>query len=59
MWREYELPANIRSLQFADPEKFAMEVQTRSDYQRLQGMDGKEVALGPHRALYKPIYRAL
>merc|ERR1719362_687369 len=43
MWRQYELPTNLRSLQFADPQRFAQEVQSRPDYKRLKDMEGKEV----------------
>jgi len=43
MWRQYELPTNLRSLQFADPSRFQQEVQARSDYKRLKEMEGKEV----------------
>lgn len=43
MWRHYELPTNLRSLQFADPQRFQQEVQSRVDYRRLKEMEGREV----------------
>merc|ERR1719444_460711 len=43
MWRQYELPTNLRTLQFADKSKFQMEVERRDDYKRLKLMEGKEV----------------
>merc|ERR1719203_1330785 len=43
MWRQYELPTNLRTLQFADKAKFQKEVETRDDYRRLKDMEGKEV----------------
>lgn len=43
MWRQYELPTNLRTLQFADKAKFQREVEGRDDYRRLKEMEGKEV----------------
>eukprot|EP00928_Gymnodinium_smaydae_P087308 TRINITY_DN71588_c0_g1_i1.p1 TRINITY_DN71588_c0_g1~~TRINITY_DN71588_c0_g1_i1.p1 ORF type:complete len:508 (-),score=125.33 TRINITY_DN71588_c0_g1_i1:30-1553(-) len=43
MWRQYELPTNIRTLQFADKVKFNKEVEHRSEYKRLKEMEGKQV----------------
>merc|ERR1712050_640518 len=43
MWRQYELPTNLRTLQFADKDKFQKEVEGRDDYRRLKEMEGKEV----------------
>ena len=43
MWHQYESPTNLRSMQFADPNKFQSEVQSRPDYKRLKEMEGKEV----------------
>lgn len=43
MWRQYELPTNLRTLQFADKAKFQKEVDGRDDYRRLKEMEGKEV----------------
>lgn len=43
MWRQYELPTNIRTLQFADPAKFKADVEKRAEYQRLKAMENKEV----------------
>jgi len=43
MWRQYELPTNLRSMQVSDPQKFQQEVQSRADYRRLKEMEGREV----------------
>merc|ERR1712025_287647 len=43
MWRQYELPTNIRTMQFADPNKFKREVEKREEYHRLKEFEGKEV----------------
>lgn len=43
MWRQYELPTNLRCLQFSHKAKFAAEVQGRDEYLRLKDMEGKEV----------------
>lgn len=43
MWRQYELPTNLRTMQFADSDKFKKEVESRDDYKRLKEMQGKEV----------------
>lgn len=43
MWRQYELPTNIRTLQFADPTKFKKEVESRKEFLRLKDMEGKDV----------------
>jgi hypothetical protein len=43
MWRQYELPMNVRTMQFADPDKFRAEVENRTEYKRLKQMDGQEV----------------
>merc|ERR1719183_833363 len=43
MWRQYELPTNIRTMQFADPAKFKADVEKRQEYRRLKEMEGKEV----------------
>lgn len=43
MWRQYELPTNIRTMQFADPAKFKREVEGRDEYLRLKEFEGKEV----------------
>merc|ERR1719329_277262 len=44
MWRQYELPTNLRSMQFANADRFQKEVQSRADYQRLKDMEGEDVA---------------
>merc|ERR1712087_58920 len=43
MWRQYELPTNLRTLQLTNKPKFVKEVEQREDYLRLKQMDGKEV----------------
>merc|ERR1719399_1180246 len=43
MWRQYELPTNLRTMQFSEPAKFKAEVENREDYRRLKEMEGKEV----------------
>jgi len=43
MWRQYELPTNVRTMQFADPDKFKADVEKRQEYTRLKEMEGKEV----------------
>merc|ERR1712137_1064300 len=43
MWRQYELPTSLRTLQLSDKESFYREVEKRDDYQRLKQMEGKEV----------------
>merc|ERR1719330_1185512 len=43
MWRQYELPTNLRTMQFADKAKFQKEAEKREDYRRLKGMEGQEV----------------
>jgi len=43
MWRQYELPTNLRTVQFVDSAKFKKEVEKRDDYRRLKEMEGKEV----------------
>lgn len=43
MWRQYELPTNVRTLQFADPAKFKADVENRQEYKRLKEMEGREV----------------
>merc|ERR1719253_2242884 len=43
MWRQYELPTNVRTLQFADPAKFKMDVENRAEYQTLKQMEGRDV----------------
>lgn len=43
MWRQYELPTNVRTMQFADPNKFKREVEKRDEYLRLKEFEGKEV----------------
>merc|ERR1719253_1403 len=43
MWRQYELPTNIRTMQFADPAKFKADVEKRQEYKRLKQMEGAEV----------------
>merc|ERR1719329_602406 len=49
MWRQYELPTNLRSMQFANADRFQKEVQSRADYQRLKDMEGKDVEADLHR----------
>merc|ERR1719277_2384640 len=36
MWRQYELPTNLRTLQFADKTRFTREVERREEFQRLK-----------------------
>jgi len=43
MWRQYELPTNLRTLQFADKARFQREVEGRDEYRRLKEMEGKDV----------------
>lgn len=43
MWRQYELPTNIRTLQLSDKAKFNKEVENRNEYKRLKEMEGKHV----------------
>jgi len=43
MWRQYELPTNLRTMQFADKRRFDMEITTFPDYQRLKEMEGRDV----------------
>merc|ERR1719221_1550339 len=43
MWRQYELPNNLRTMQFADKAKFQREVEGREDYKRLKEMEGRDV----------------
>lgn len=43
MWRQYELPTNLRTMQTTDPAKFQEEVQSRDDFQRLKAMEGRTV----------------
>mmetsp|Transcript_28799 Transcript_28799/g.64916 ORF Transcript_28799/g.64916 Transcript_28799/m.64916 type:complete len:495 (+) Transcript_28799:79-1563(+) len=43
LWRQYELPTNLRCLQFTDRAKFVSQVEHREDYRRLKEMVGKQV----------------
>mmetsp|Transcript_64536 Transcript_64536/g.120105 ORF Transcript_64536/g.120105 Transcript_64536/m.120105 type:complete len:479 (-) Transcript_64536:62-1498(-) len=43
MWRQYELPTNLRVLQFTDKVKFTVQVEQREEYKRLKDIEGKEV----------------
>jgi len=43
MWRQYELPMNVRTMQFADPDKFRADVEKRVEYKRLKQMEGADV----------------
>jgi hypothetical protein len=43
MWRQYELPTNVRTLQLSDKAKFIAEVEKRGDFARLKAMEGQEV----------------
>jgi len=43
MWRQYELPTNVRTMQFADPAKFKADVEKRAEFRRLKEMEGKDV----------------
>merc|ERR1719221_1391062 len=48
MWRQYELPNNLRTMQFADKAKFQREVEGREDYKRLKEMEGRDVEAEDH-----------
>jgi len=43
MWRQYELPINLRCLQLHDMPKFRKEVSSRQEYVRLKAVEGKPV----------------
>lgn len=43
MWRQYELPTNLRTLQLSDKTKFQKQCEHRDDWRRLKEMEGKEV----------------
>jgi len=43
MWRQYELPTNLRIMQFTDKPKFTLQVEQREEYKRLKEIEGKEV----------------
>lgn len=43
LWRQFELPTNLRCLQFTDRAKFVAQVEHREDYRRLKDMVGKQV----------------
>eukprot|EP00927_Polykrikos_kofoidii_P064840 TRINITY_DN6056_c0_g2_i1.p1 TRINITY_DN6056_c0_g2~~TRINITY_DN6056_c0_g2_i1.p1 ORF type:complete len:1000 (-),score=203.81 TRINITY_DN6056_c0_g2_i1:123-2696(-) len=49
MWRQYELPTNLRSLQVADPQKFRQEAKSRTEFRRLKEMEGREVEAELHK----------
>lgn len=43
LWRQFELPTNLRCLQFTDRAKFIGQVEHREEYRRLKDMVGKQV----------------
>lgn len=43
LWRQFELPTNLRCLQFTDRAKFVGQVEHREEYRRLKEMVGKQV----------------
>merc|ERR1712187_934687 len=43
MWRQYELPTNIRTMQFSDAARFKKEVEKKDEYKRLKEYEGKQV----------------
>lgn len=38
LWRQFELPTNLRCLQFTDRAKFVAQVEHREDYRRLKDL---------------------